>query len=123
MSNDTEQNDPDHRPAVGGQVQRVVRRWDRRLWGVEFSGSRTDDAPMLIGRLWALDLGGNPYHGEPTRALLFCTRQHARTWCAETMLKWRDGGDIVRRWLVRPVRVRETVQVEAPNPSSRGSAE
>jgi len=73
---------------------------------------------MLIGGLWAADLGGEPYAGEPTRALLFCTRQQARAWCADTMSKWRDGrqrDDIVASWTVRPVRVRETVQIEAPN--------
>jgi hypothetical protein len=102
--------------ALVGPVQRRVRRWDRALWGVEFTGSRTDDAPMLIGRLWAHEWASSaPYPGEPTRALLFTTREFARQWCAETMLKWRDGDSIVRRWRVRPVRVRETVQVEAPN--------
>lgn len=73
---------------------------------------------MLIGNLWAAELRGEPYPGEPTRALLFCTREHARAWCADTLRKWRDGrqrDDIVARWTVRPVRVRETVQVEAPN--------
>jgi hypothetical protein len=106
-------------PAVGAQVQRGVRRWDRLLWGVEFTGSRTDDAPMLIGRMWATEWASStPYPGEPTRALLFTTRELARQWCAETMAKWRDGrqrDDCVARWRVRAVRVRETVQVEAPN--------
>jgi hypothetical protein len=104
-------------PAVGAQVQQVVRRWDRRLWGVEFTGSRSDDAPMLIGRIWATEWASStPYPGEPTRALLFTTRALARQWCAETMANWRDGrNDCVSRWRVRAVRVRETVQVEAPN--------
>lgn len=104
--------------AVGSLVERGVRRWDRLLWGVQFTGSARDDAPMLIGGLWATDLGGQPYHGEPTRALLFCTRAQARDWCSETMRKWRDGrqrDDCVTQWVVRPVRVRETVVVEAPN--------
>lgn len=104
--------------AVANRLDLPVRRWDRLLWGVQFTGTLDDDAPMLIGGLWATDLGGKPYQGEPTRALLFCTRQQARDWCAETLRKWRDGrqpDDIVSRWMVRPVRVRETVQVEAPN--------
>jgi hypothetical protein len=98
-----------------GPVERGVRRWDRRLWGVVFSGSIPGDKPTLIGVLWAADLGGKPYPGEPTRALLFCNRQQARSWCADTMAKWSVGDSIVRRWRVRPVRVREMVQIEAPN--------
>lgn len=93
------------------------RRWDRLLWGVHFSsGHISEDAPMLIGSLWAADMLGTPYPGEPTRALLFRTRREARAWCAETLIKWRDGRQrdaIVMRWMVRPVRVRETVRVEA----------
>lgn len=90
-------------------------RWDRLLWGVQFTGSSTKDQ-MLIGGLWAADLGGAPYLGEPTRALLFCTRQQARDWCAQKMSRWRDHrqpDDIVTRWRVRPVRVRETVRIDA----------
>lgn len=103
---------------VVGRLEAPVRRWNRLLWGVVFSSGPADREAMLIGGLWATDLGGTPYAGEPTRALLFCTRKQAREWCAETMRKWRDGrqrDDIVARWTVRPVRVRETVQVEAPN--------
>lgn len=99
-------------PAVGCPVDQELRRWDRLLWGVHFIGSARDKTPMLIGGLWADDLGGKPYAGEPTRALLFCTRAQARDWCAETMRKWRDGrhrDDCVTRWALRPVRVRETV--------------
>ena len=105
--------------AIVGPRDRNGRRWDRLLWGVEFSsGSRTADATMLIGRLWATEWASStPYPGEPTRALLFTTRELARKWCAETMSKWRDGrqrDDCVSRWQVRAVRVRETVHVEAP---------
>lgn len=88
---------------------------DRLLWGVEFRRSFDDDHPMLIGSLWGRDMRGDPYPGEPTRALLFLTRARARAWCADTMQNWRDGrqrDDIVSRWIVRPVRVRETVKVE-----------
>ena len=88
--------------------------WDRALWGVEFTSY---DESMLIGRVWAQELASSAtYPGEPTRALLFTTREFARRWCAEKMRGWRDNGDsTVRRWRVRPVRVRETVQVAAPN--------
>jgi hypothetical protein len=122
---DTEQA-PD---ADAGRLDRGFRPWDRMLWGVEFTGSGPDDAPMLIGRLWATEWASStPYPGEPTRALLFTTRKMARQWCAETMAKWRDGrhrDDCVTRWRVRPVRVRETVKAEAPNvrgnlPATRG---
>lgn len=87
--------------------------WDHLLWGVEFRGVRRDDPPMLLGNLWAEDMLGVPYPGEPRRALLFCTRKQARDWCDETMRKWRDGrqkNDSVARWNVRAVRVRETVK-------------
>lgn len=118
MKADQVPEDHEKDTAVAGRLDQPVRRWNRLLWGVQFTGSIKDDAPMLIGDLWATDLGGTPHFGEPTRALLFCTRSQARAWCAETMRKWRDGqqrDDIVSRWMVRPVRVRETVEVEAPN--------
>lgn len=117
-------------PAVVGRLEAPVRRWNRLLWGVVFSSGPADREPMLIGGLWAADLGGEPYAGEPTRALLFTTRGAARQWCAKTMAKWREGrqrDDCVSRWRVRAVRVRETVQVEAPNdlaepdPTARGT--
>lgn len=111
--------------AVVAPLQQRVRRWDRKLWGVEFTSSRTDDAPMLIGRLWATEwASSNPYPGEPTRALLFTTRELARQWCAATMEMWRKGqrDDCVSRWRVRAVRVRETVQVEAPNVRAKPGA-
>ena len=90
----------------------MTARWNRLLWGVEFTGSRPDDEPMLIGAMWATDVRGEPYPGEPSRALLFSARAQARAWCAGTLRKWRDGrspDDIVSKWRVRPVRVRETV--------------
>lgn len=108
-----------------GSTLRQVRHWDRLLWGVEFTGLRSDDAPMLIGRLWAADWATTTsmsYPGEPTRALLFTTRKLARQWCAETMAKWSDGDSIVRRWRVRVVRVRETVQVKAALKKAGGAA-
>lgn len=105
-------------PAVGAQVERGVGRWHRLLWGVAFESMGGDHDAMLIGSLWADDLKSIRYEGEPTRALLFCTRAQARAWCAKKMAGWREGRtarDPVMTWRVRPVRVRETVQVEAPN--------
>ena len=89
---------------------------DKLLWGVMFTSGALRDPPVLLGGLWhdeARQFHG-AYEGEPSRALLFCTRREARHWCAETMRTWRYGrqhDDIVARWIVRPVRVRETVTV------------
>lgn len=85
------------------QARRPVapRAWDRLLWGVEFRSGGAVEVPMIIGNLWARDFGGEPYPGEPTRPLLFCTRAQARTWCAETLRKWRynrHAEDSVMRW-------------------------
>lgn len=104
--------------ASGSPLGRGVRRWHRLLWGVAFESVAGDHDAMLIGSLWADDLKSIRYEGEPTRALLFCTRAQARAWCAKKMAGWREGrtaSDPVMTWRVRPVRVRETVQVEAPN--------
>ena len=99
-----------------------MSRWNRLLWGVLFSGLRGEEQ-ILIGGTWAMDLGGNPYPGEPTRALLFQTRKQARAWCAEKRREWStlQRDDCVARWRVRPVRVRETVKVEAPNRGERAT--
>jgi hypothetical protein len=81
-------------------------------------GSMQKDAPVLIGGLWHDEarMFGAGYAGEPTRALLFCNRREARHWCAETNRRWQATNDPIQQsWRVRPVRVRETVQVEAPN--------
>jgi hypothetical protein len=90
----------------------MTSTWDRLLWGVEFTGTRDDDEPMLIGRIWAPEWASSTFYpGEPTRALLFTTRAQARQWCVMTMAEWRNDrrDDCVSRWRVRPVRVRETV--------------
>ena len=50
----------------------------RLLWGVKFESGRADADAMLIGSLWADDIKSIRYEGEPTRALLFCTRAQAR---------------------------------------------
>ena len=91
-----------------------AKAWNRVLWGVLFTTGHKHHEPVLIGALWARDLGGVPYQGEPTRTLLFTSRAAARAWCASKLEIWRAGrskGDFVLRWRVRPVRVRETVRV------------
>lgn len=91
-----------------------TRRWDRKLWGVEFRSASS--RPLLISEAWNIRAGAHSperHFGEPIRALLFTTRAAARVWCdAEnaSYLSHHDDG-IVRTWRVRPVRVRERVEV------------
>ena len=80
------------------------------MWGIELSPFYPAGKPHLVGGWWVNGLGGDPYPGEPPRALVFCTRAQARAWCVETMATWATSADpSVRKWRVRPVRVRETV--------------
>lgn len=81
--------------------------WSKLLWGVEFIGRKGDR--MLIGKMWSDTSNATRHDGEPTRALLFCTRAQARKWCADKNSKWRKQNGSVSKWRVRPVRVRETV--------------
>jgi len=68
------------------------------------------DQPLLLGSLW--DKSPKAGHfGEPTRALLFTTRDAARAWCDVQHAKYADRGDGCSKWRFRPVRVRETVKV------------
>ena len=63
---------------------------------------------MLIGSLWLSPTSS--YAGEPTRALLFCTRKAARAYCRMEHAKYAGRTDICTAWRFRPVRVRETVR-------------
>lgn len=87
--------------------------WDRFLWGVEFTGSIKADKPILIGSSW---MGTIPEHydGEPSRPILFCTREKAREWCRSKMDEYKDGADVCAEWRFRVVRVRETVTAVKP---------
>lgn len=80
----------------------------RNLWGVELKGAREEDPPMILGAAWN---GPSPrhYEGEPTRALLFCTREQAREWCRNCRERSKDLG-----WTFTPVKVRELVE-KVPN--------
>ena len=80
--------------------------WNKKLWGVEFSSPRSK--PTLVGRSWYLPQT-EPYKGEPTRALLFCTRATAREWCRITQAKYASRADVCKDWRFRPVRVTEKV--------------
>lgn len=86
----------------------VDRRWDRKLWGVAFSNGIRRVAPMLIGESWDSFQKRESRPGEPTRALLFTTRAVARAWCRARNRNWKNRNDIVRKWHVMPVRVRES---------------
>ena len=81
--------------------------WRRERWAVELSSPNSE--PMLIGRLW-LDSEPQPYRGEPTRALLFQSRNRAREWCSQQHAKYRDRQDLCSDWRFRPVRVEEIVR-------------
>lgn len=84
--------------------------WNNKLWGVEFL---TRVGPVLIGSLWESSIKrADVYPGEPRRALLFCTREQARAWCAKQNAKYADRNkqDVCHSWRFRPVRVRETVR-------------
>ena len=96
--------------------------WDRRLWGVLFdSGSVV--GPRLISATWDDELTARAYYpGEPRRPLLFHTRAQARAWCRRHMDQigqWRARGNFVARWALRPVRVREVIDVEHVRPAGR----
>lgn len=83
--------------------------WDRLVWAAKFSGGNE----FLVGEAWDAVY---PVLGRPMRTLLFSTRRQAREWCAEKMDVWAGypEGDPVRRWKVKAVRVRESIQEVKP---------
>lgn len=82
-----------------------TKPWDRRLWGVLFTSATSEQ--LLIGRSWF----DKELHGkEPTRPMLFQNRKLAREACATLMAEWSDN-ESLKSWRVRPVRVRERVEV------------
>jgi len=82
--------------------------WNRTLWGMRFNG-HLDKSGFLIATTW--DSEGRMFHpGEPSRALLFKTRTAARMWCKWKNDIWRSRSDLMNKWRVRAVRVRETVR-------------
>lgn len=82
--------------------------WTRLLWGVESCG-RVGEKPFLIGSAWVIPRPMSQYKGEPTRALLFMTRQQARDWCRAQMASYAGRGDVCSLWRFKAVRVRESV--------------
>ena len=83
--------------------------WVKNLWGVEFTGSMPGDTPTLLGQAWMNPRPKSQYDGEPTRAMLFCTRKQARAWCRVKMAEYAGRDDCCGKWKFRPVRVAETV--------------
>jgi hypothetical protein len=84
--------------------------WNRQLWGVELIRSLKEDKPVILGKAWDRTRSEDtPYKGEPTRALLFCTRSEAREWCRN---KQADTAHM--RWRFVPIKVREIVE-KVPN--------
>ncbi len=86
-----------------------TRGWRRLLWGVALTSH--DERSILIGSLWHRYPGQTSYEGEPTRALLFCTRDQARQWCREREKSCAGRGDCCADWRFRAVKVVETVKV------------
>lgn len=86
----------------------TARRWNRLLWGVVFHVPGSRD--LLIGTSW-LDHTIRPYPDEPTRVLLFRTRNAARAWCDVQNAKYVGRTDQCMNWRFRVVRARETVAV------------
>lgn len=90
-------------------------RWDRKLWGVSFSGTLGES--ILIDETWDQYRAGEVgIPGEPIRALLFITRTAARDWCKAKMQRYKERNDRCEetgctKWRFKPVRVRELVTV------------
>ena len=88
--------------------------WDRILWGVEFRGRNKEEPPIILGTLW--DDQPRCFHeGEPTRALLFCTRKQARDWCRRS-----NERDERLDWKFIPIKVRERVEKITEESSNGG---
>jgi hypothetical protein len=83
--------------------------WQRRLWGVAFSGSLRE--PLLIGTGWHEAGSSSTYDGEPTRVLLFTTRAAARAWCKAKEATYADRTGSLAQRRFRPVRVVERTAV------------
>ena len=85
-----------------------MKPWDKKAWGVELHST---GSPTLIANTWG-DCDTFARNTEPTRALLFATREAARQWCTSRHKFYEKYGEghICTEWRFRPVRVRETVK-------------
>ena len=82
-----------------------TRSWNRILWGVKFTDST--GRVLMIGDGW--DHYCRHHNGEPSRPLLFMTRDQARAWCKSTNANYKGENDDCEKWKFTPVRVREIV--------------
>lgn len=87
-----------------------MKGWCKELWGVQFTGSIKDNKPMLLGTAWHESGRFAQYAGQPTRALLFQTREDARAWCQDQRRKNEGRNDCCAQWRFKPVRVVEIVK-------------
>ena len=75
----------------------------RKLWAVELR--RLGKPIHICGTVYNYDHTYRPHLDEPSRTLLFCTRQIARDWCSRrNAIQQGEGFHFV------PVRVTETVK-------------
>lgn len=88
-----------------------MKPWNRLLWGIQLTGPSRTDPPILIGTIWLKPGLPSRYPEEPTRALLYCTREAARDFCRQKHAQYADH-EVCSKWRFRPVRVRESVEVE-----------
>jgi hypothetical protein len=82
--------------------------WDRLLWAVKMYPPVGVESPYLLGEVGDATRPAQAAH-VPMRILLFTARRDAREWCRAHNATWRARSDSLRKWRVRPVRVRETV--------------
>lgn len=81
-----------------------IIQWSRTLWAIELKSPLSK--PGLISQAWKNNDRVVPkYYREPTRALLFETREAARSYCREANLKYQ-----VHNWHFKPVKVIERVE-------------
>jgi hypothetical protein len=91
---------------------RTPKPWTHQRWGVVLSTRH--EMASIIDAQWHEDTSERPsYDGEPCRPLTFVSRSTARAWCAKKNAQWRALTErhYCRFWVVRPVRVVETVRV------------
>jgi len=84
----------------------AIRMWNRKLWGVSLLDGK--ERLHLLGALWNTSHDYKPHKGEPTRPLLFTTRQAAREWCKAKTAACSANPSIAH-WRFVPVRVIECV--------------
>ena len=82
--------------------------WNRLFWGVVLIDSKNSHL-FLIGTVWMNPPPKSQYEGEPTRPILFTSRQLAPHLCKNKQAEYVGRTDFVAKWRFRTVRVREKV--------------